>query len=252
MRLIIPILLSLVLVPAVLCAQRSPAAAYDKLLQLTAVFNGSIPYTCVGIEEVRYKGQAPIRDSSRLIYRNGRTYHKSPLREHVEGAEGEVTINHELKSVTYSPSDSILLLLQKELKIKPDPELEAQLDPNAAASDLAYFSRLMAEGCNVTWEMKDGLEEISFVPKNVSASTLISLRIRYGPDDRVRYYEYSLRDVYAKDLEGNAMFRVVRTIFDNFSFDNVPQIPAKPSDFLEWHQWTIRLKKYKNYQLSVL
>lgn len=235
-------------------AQHTPEEAYHKLMDLTELFNGNQPYSCSAIVEIRYKNNsnAPLRDTSVLIYRNRSTYYKSKLVERVEASQGSLIVNHELKSATFELSDSIRKVLQKELNIEPDRELESMLDSNFALEDMLVFNKYITEHCNVKWDSKDGLDEILFTPKITGQTTLVSLKIRFDKESRMQYYEYTNREVYAADWEGNSRFRVVRTIYDNFIYDHVPDIPSRLADFLEWNGWKIKLKKYPNYKLSVL
>lgn len=233
--------------------QNSPEAAYNRLLELTSIFRGYAPFSCNAIVEVKYKNNAsrPIRDTSKLIYRDRMTYYRSSIVERVEGSEGELIINHELKAVSYHLSDSIKEVIQKELNVKPDRQIEAMLEENIHGSDVALFKKFLTEQCAVTWETKDGLEEISFTPKKPKQATLLSVKIRSN-NAEVRHYEYTYRDVYATDYYGKAQFRVIRTLYQGFNYDNVPQIPVRLSDLLQWDGWTVKLKKYTNYKLSVL
>ena len=234
--------------------QQTAEATFAKFTQVTSMFSGKQPYSCTAILEVKYKGTASNAggDTSLLIYKGGSTYYKSSLVEHVEASEGELIINHELKSATFQISDSLKTALQKKLNIKRDPELEAMLDPDAKKSDMEAFSKYVVKECNASWTTKDGLEEIVFTPKRPDNSDILSMKIRFDKDNKVRYYEYINRDVYAKDMQGRGRFRVMRTIYDNFQYENVPDIPSTLHDFLQWNGWAIKLKKYTNYKLSVL
>lgn len=253
MRKRILIMLFLVSCQSVVFAQHSNEQAYAKLMQLTKVFHGKEPYSCNAIVEVKYKsGANSLRDTSKLIYRNGSTYYKSKKVEHVEASQGELVINHELKTAVLNVSDSIKQVLQKELGIKADKELEALLDSNFQTNDQQAFYDYVVKNCNASWVSKGALDEISFTPKNTSGALFISMKIRFSKDDKVLYYEYTNREAYAKDLDGRTKYRMVTTIYDNLVYNNVPNIPSKLSDFLEWNGWTIKLKKYTNYKLSVL
>jgi hypothetical protein len=161
-------------------------------------------------------------------------------------------INHELKTAVLNVSDSIKQVLQKELGIKEDKDLEALLDSNFQANDQQAFNDYVVKNCNASWVSKGIYEEISFTPKNASGALFMSMKIRFSKDDKVQYYEYTNREAYARDLDGRTKYRVVTTIYDNIIYNNVPNIPSKLSDFLEWNGWTIKLKKYTNYKLSVL
>jgi hypothetical protein len=201
---------------------------------------------------VKYKGKSPVRDTSTLMYKNGLTWYRSKRVERVEAAEGEVIVNHELKSVSLHLSDSIRQILQMELGVKPDKELESALDANFEGQDMAYFKNFVTRHCNVVSVFKDGLDEISITPKNPAQATLLSLKIRFDKNSKVRYYEYVNREVYASDPKGNSRFRIVTTIYDNFHYEEMTDIPSKLTDFIEWNGWTVKLKKYTNYKLSVL
>lgn len=253
MRKIVLIVLCLVLSKTNVMAQQDVVAAYEKFMQLTSLFHGAEPYSCDAIVEVKYKGNANIvRDTSRLIYKNGLTYYKSRLVERVEASQGELIINHELKTASFQVSDSIKLLLQKELDIQRNTEFESMLDSNFESRDLNEFKIFATQQCNVSWNSKDGLDEISFTPKNAGKSPFLSIKIRFGKDSRIRYYEYTNREAYATDWDGSSKIRLVTTIYDNFTYNNVPDIPSKLSDLLEWNGWTIKLKRYTNYKLSLL
>lgn len=235
-------------------AQHTAEAAYEKFMQLTQVFHGKEPYTCNAIVDVRYKdgpGNA-IRDTSKLIYRNGSTYYRSKLVEHVEASQGELVINHELKTAVFSISDSIKLVLQKEMNMKPDKELEAMLDSNFQNNDQHAFNKYVVKDCNVSWASKGDYEEITFVPKSTAGGLFMSMKVRFVDDSRIIYYEYTNREAYATDMNGRTKFRMITTIYDKFSYNNVPNMPSKLSDFIGWNGWTIKLKKYSNYKLSVL
>lgn len=235
-------------------AQTDAAAAYDQFLKLTEIFHGAEPFSCYAIVEVKYKNnpENTLRDTSRLIYRDRATYYKSKLVEHIEAPEGELIINHELKTASFQVSDSIKQIIQGDLGIKPDTELESLLDADFEKADLKAFNKYILNHCKVSRTSKDNLEEISFESKNVSQADFLSLKIRFDKNEKVRYYEYSVRDVYATDMQGKSRFRIVKTIYDNFKYDDVPNIPARLTDFLKWNGWTIQLIKYTNYKLSVL
>lgn len=248
------IILCLIMSQAHVMAQQNAEAAYQKFMQVTSMFHGKDPYACNAIVEVKYKnGQSnALRDTSRLIYKNGSTYYKSKVVERVEASQGELIINHELKTASFDVSDSIRQVLEKESDMKPNKEMEALLDSNTDGRDLKAFNNYIVHHCNVTWNTREGMEEISFVPKDADNTPFVSMKIRFGSDAKVRYYEYANKEAYSTDLDGNARYRVVKTIYDNFTYDNVPNIPSKLADFLEWNGWTIKLKRYTNYKLSLL
>ncbi|HTN46377.1 MAG TPA: hypothetical protein VL098_08530 [Flavipsychrobacter sp.] len=233
-------------------AQRSAESAYNKFIELTKMFNGTEPYACDAIVDVKYKNKDAVRDTSNLIYKNGSTYYKSIRVERIEGSAGELVINHELQEASFNLSDSIRKVVMKELKIKPDREAESALDSNFDKKEMEVFNRYVIRNCNVQRTTKDGLEEIAFTPKKMEDAPLTSMKIRFDSKSKVRYYEYTYRDVYSTDFEGNNRFRLIRTIYDNFKYDHIPNIPSRLTDFLEWNGWTVKLKKYTNYKLSVL
>lgn len=234
-------------------AQHSAEATLEKFTQLTGMFRGAQPFSCNAIVEVKYKNSHnPVRDTSLLIYRNGLTHYKSRLVEHVDAPEGELIVNHELETVTFHVSDSIRQIVHKKLNIRIEEEVESMLAPNSEGKDVAAFSQYLVNNCYITWTTKDGLEEISFTPKNASQATLLSMKVRFDKDSKVRYYEYTNREVYATDWNGDSRFRVVRTIYDDFRYSNVPNIPSKLTDFLEWNGWAVKLIKHTNYKFSVL
>lgn len=236
-------------------AQQNSAAAYDKFMQLTGMFHGKEPYSCLAIVEIKYKRDqsSPVRDTSRLIYKNGATYYKSRLVERVEGTQGELIINHELKTATFQVSDSIKLALQKELNIEPNKEFEALLDSNFERRDEDAFRTYIIEHCTVVWDSKDGVEEISFIPKveGSQESVFLFMKIRFK-GARVLYYEYGNKEAYSTDWNGNNRFRRITTIYDDFRYDSVPDIPNKLQDYLDWEGWSVKLKKYTNYKFSLL
>lgn len=235
-------------------AQKTVQSAHAKFMELTKMFNGDKPYSCLAIVEVKYKENAvnALKDTSRLIYKNGSTYYRSPLVERVEASQGELIVNHELKTASFYISDSIKEVVYKELNVVMDKEFESMLEDNFERKDLDEFNDFVLKSCDVVWETRDGLEEISFTPKNPSQATLLSMKIRFDKEDKVRYYEYVMRNIYSTDWNGSSRFRLVRTIYDNFNYNDIPALPSKLSDFLEWNGWTIKLKKYSNYKLSVL
>jgi hypothetical protein len=234
-------------------AQPSPEAVYAKYMQVTSMFHGKTPYTCLAIAAVKYKKDAKgMRDTSRLIYKNGMTYYKSRLVERLEDARGELILNHQLKTAVLNVSDSVREAAQKVANIKPDEAFEALLDSNVEAREQAEFRNFVTQQSNVSWTTNGDMDEITITPQKPGAALLTSIRIRFTKDMRVRYYEYTSKDAYATDIEGRAKYRVITTIYDNFNYDNVPNIPAKVSDYLVWSGWTIKLKKYTNYKLSVL
>ncbi len=247
-------LLCIIMVPQGAPAQQDAAAAYDKLTELTALFQGKKPYSCLAIAEVRYPGKAgkAIRDTSRLVYKNGATWYRSRLVERLEGPEGELIINHELKTATLQISDSIKLALQKELAIKPNKEYEALLDAGFAQKDEQAFRDYVTGKCNVTWNRDGQGGEITIVPKQEEGSLFLNITIRYDSDSRVSYYQYAVRDAYSSDWEGKRIFRRVTTIYDSFSYDNVPDIPVSLGDYLDWDGWSVQLKKFTNYKFSLL
>src|ERR1700748_2359970 len=93
------IVVCLILCQAHAMAQQNAEAAYSKFMQVTGMFHGKEPYSCNAIVEAKYKnGPGAPRDTSKLIYKNGLTYYKSKLLERVEASQGELIINHELKT----------------------------------------------------------------------------------------------------------------------------------------------------------
>lgn len=235
-------------------AQQNAEAAYGKLMQLTRMFHGREPYACYAIVEMKYK-KGPnntLRDTSKLIYKNGATYYKSKLVERVAASQGELIINHELKTASFHISDSLEQVVQKDLKVMPDKEMETMLDSNAESSNLQVFKNYMLHDCTVAWDTKEGYDEITFTSKSNANAVFLSMKIRFTRDSKVLCYEYTTREMYATDMNGSGRFRIVRTIYDNFNYDNVPDIPSKLSDFIQWDGWTMTLKKYTNYKLSVL
>lgn len=234
-------------------AQHSNEAAYERLTELTKIFSATAPFSCNAVIEVKYKDNAakPLRDTSKLIYKNRKTYYRSRIVEHIEGSEGELTINHELKRVDYHISDSLRSILQSIRKIKPDSQLTAIIDKNPDVTNMAIFKRFLINGCNMTWEEKEGLEEIRFTPKNLSQATLTSVMIRFD-ELKIQHYEYSYRDVYATDYYGKSQFRVIKTSYRDFDYSNDIQIPVSLSDLLLWRGWTVKMKKYTDYKLKVL
>ena len=234
-------------------AQHSAEATLEKFTQLTGMFRGAEPFSCYAIVEVKYKNTpTSVRDTSLLIYRNGMTHYKSKLVEHVEAPEGELIVNHELKTVTLHVSDSIREIVHRKLNVKIEKEVESMLESNSENKDLAAFSQFLVNNCYITWTTKDGLDEISFTPKNATQATLLSMKVRFDENSKLRYYEYTNREVYATDWNGDSRFRLVRTIYDNFRYSNVPDIPSKLTDFLEWKGWAVKLIKHTNYKFSVL
>lgn len=250
----IVLLLFLLVSQVAAVAQQSNAAAYEKLMQLTGLFSGNQPYTCSAIVTVKYKRDSKnvTADTSKLIYKNGMTYYKSKRVERVAASQGELIINHELKSATFAISDSVKELLSKELKIEPDREFESLLDSNFEERDLDAFKRYLVEHCHVVRDIKDGVEEIIFTPKNPNDIIFLAIKIRFTQDDRIQYYEYSNNEIYATDMNGKKKYRYMSTIYDNFTYDKVPDIPARLSDYIEWEGWSVKLKKYTNYKFSLL
>lgn len=248
------IIITLVFCQEKVIAQPDAAATYAKFLKMAEMFQGNEPYACNAIVEVKYsnKPKDQVRDTSRLIYKNRSTYYKSKLVERVEASQGELLINHELKTASFEISDSIRKILEKELDLEQDRELESLLDSNIESRDLAAFNKYIVENCDVQWTSNGKMQEISFAPKDEEHATLLSVKIRFNENSKVLYYEYTNREVYASDYNGNYKYRLVRTIYDNFIYENIPDIPYKLSDFLEWNGWTIKLKKYTNYKLTIL
>lgn len=234
-------------------AQQNNAQAYEKFMQLTKMFTAKDPYTCLAIAVVKYDGQKPLGDTSKLIYKNGATYYKSKLVERLEGSQGQLIVNHETKSATLELSDSVKLVLQKEMKLAVDKSFEAILDSDFQKKDDLAFKTFIIKHCNVEWIKKDGLEEISFIPKSKNDPVFLSIKIRFNAQDKIVYYEYINSDVYSKDWKGNPKVRYVTTIYDRFNYERVPDIPVKLSDYLDWKKdWTVNLKKYTNYKFSLL
>jgi len=149
-------------------------------------------------------------------------------------------------------SDSIKLALQKELAIKPNKEYEALLDAGFAQKDEQAFRDYVTGKCNVTWNRDGQGGEITIVPKQEEGSLFLNITIRYDSDSRVSYYQYAVRDAYSSDWEGKRIFRRVTTIYDSFSYDNVPDIPVSLGDYLDWDGWSVQLKKFTNYKFSLL
>lgn len=235
-------------------AQVNTLAAYEEFVKVTVMLRGNQPYYCHAIVDVSYKSNKANThpDTSMLTYRNGMTYYKSGLVEHVEGKEGELIINHELKTVSFSISDSINRLIQKELGITYNKEVESLLDSNGMQKETDEFKRYVLERCDVSRTDLTGLTEIQFKAKDKKNALLLSVRIQFDTDGKLRYYEYVNKEMYATDWEGNGKYRVVTTIYDNFRYENVPQIPVRLSDYLEWNGWNVKLKKYTNYKFSLL
>ena len=235
-------------------AQHSPEEAYRMLLRLTASFSGAAPYSCDAIVQVSYNSSAKgaLTDTSALIYQGRSTYYRSRLVERVEAPQGELIINHQLKTASFYIADSVKQVLQKDLRVPVNKELESVMDSNVAQGELEAFHSFLVGECNMAWNAKGGLEEIAFTPKNPRQATLLMVKIRFDQYSKVRYYEYTSRDFYATDWHGNSRFRIVKTIYDHFKHEQVPHIPSKLNDFLAWNGWKIKLIKYTNYKLSVL
>lgn len=234
-------------------AQQNNIPAYEKFMQLTKMFTAKEPYSCLAIVIVKYDGQKPLGDTSKLIYKNGSTYYKSKIVERLEGSQGQLIVNHEIKSVTLELSDSVKLALQKELKLEIDKSFEAILDSDFQRKDDEAFKMFILKQCNAEWVKKDGLDEISFVPKSKNNPVFLSIKLRFNAQNKIVYYEYTNSDIYSKDWKGNPRVRYVTTIYDRFNYDHVPDIPVKLSDFLEWKKdWTVNLKKHTNYKFSLL
>lgn len=248
------VLLYVILVHTNAVAQQNAVAAYEKLTQLTKMFNGKEPYSCLAVVEVKYKNdsKSTVRDTSKLIYKNGSTFYRSKRVERVEGLQGELVINHELKTATFQVSDSIKQVLQRELNIASNKEFEALLDSNFETRDEAAFKSYVTQHCNAVWNSKDGVDEISFTPKNAKDAVFLLIKIRFNKDSKVLYYEYINSEPYATDWGGSKRFRQVTTIYDDFMYDNIPGIPSKLPDFLAWDGWSVKLKKYTNYKFSLL
>lgn len=255
MQRIILTLILVLLAPCLLYAQQhSPLEAYNKFKQVTSLFQANVPYSCSAIVEVNYKNGAEntIRDTSRLIYKNGTTYYKSRRIERIEGPEGQLMVNHELRQIVFELSDSITNLIKDELGAKPDKELEALLDADYEEKDEAAFKKFVVEHCNVSWTETNGINEIIFTPKQKDHSVLSIMKLRFMNDGRVLYYKYENSDIYATDWNGNKQYRNIATIYDNFNYNNVPQVPARLSDYLAWNGWTLKLKKFTDYKFSLL
>lgn len=249
------IIISLLFGSLQMIAQHTSTEAYDKFLQLTAMFHGSAPYSCNAIVEISYRKTAKsIRDTSKLIYKNGSTYYKSRLVEHIEDWQGELIINHELKTATFTISDSLRLVIERDMKLKRNKELESMLDSNIESHELQAFNKYVNRECNVTWATKgEGIDEITVLPKNPKDGLLLSMKLRFWSNvSKIVYYEYTNKEPYAYDPNGNTKYRIVTTIYDKFIYGNVPDIPSKLSDFLTWDGWTVTLKKYSNYKFSLL
>lgn len=247
------ILFSVIVLCTTTNAQPNNAQAYEKFMQLTKMFTAKDPYNCLAIVVVKYDGQKPLGDTSKLIYKNGSTYYKSRIVERLEGSQGQLIVNHQTKSATLELSDSVKLVLQKEMKLQMDKSLEAILDSDFQKKDDEAFKTFIVKYCNAEWTKKDGVEEISFMPKSKNDPVFLSIKIRFNAQNRILYYEYVNSDIYSKDWNGNPRVRYVTTIYDRFNYDHVPDIPVKLSDFLEWTKdWTVNLKKYTNYKFSLL
>ncbi len=229
--------------------------AYNKLVQLVSIFHGTKPFSCMAIAEVKYKENRnnPLRDTSSLIYNNKLTYYKSRRVEKTEGAIGNIIINHELREVHLQLSDSIRTAIYERYgtKQKGNQDIVAMLEENPEEVDVASFKKFLTENCIVSWQSKEGIDEIAFRPKQPGNAEILSLIIRFK-DSKVLHYEYSYRDIYAKDYYGNDKFRIIRTVYTNFSYENVPPIPVKLSDLIYWNASQVRLKKFTNYTFSVL
>lgn len=234
-------------------AQSGNIAAYEQLMQLTGMFNGNKPYTCSAIVTVKYKKDSKnvTGDTSKLIYKNGMTYYRSKRVERVASSLGELILNHELKSATFSISDSVKEVVQKELNIAPDREFESLLDSNYESRDLDAFKKYLVNHCYVATSSKDGVDEIAFTPKNPKDIIFFSIKIRFV-QGAIQYYEYTNSEIYATDMTGKKKFRYITTIYDNFTYGQVPDIPARLSDFIDWQGWSVKLKKYTNYKFSLL
>lgn len=235
--------------------QEDAVKAYEQLTQLTKLFRGNTPYSCLAIVSVQYKlvQQKNTSDTSRLIYKNKSTYYKSPSVERLEGPQGELIINHQLKTATLDISDSVREVLYKELKIEADKSFEAKLDADYDRKDEDAFKTYVQKYCKVTRRNAgDGSEEISFAPKSDKVPAYISMKIRYNGEGKVLYYEYITDESYATDWNGKPRVRRVTTIYDRFRYDNVPDIPVQLSEYLDWEGWNVKLKKYTNYKFSLL
>lgn len=256
MKSIALIIFLIILTPCMAFAQQhSPLEAYIKFKEVTSIFQGNTPYTCLAIVEVNYKKgvQHAIKDTSRLIYRDGTTYYKSRRVERIEGPEGQLMVNHELKQVVFEVSDSITQKIHDELDVERDEEFEALLDADYEEKDEAAFKKFVVEQCDVNWSVTGkGVNEITFTPKNKDNNVLLSMEVRFTNDNKIQYYQYTNSDVYATDWNDNKQYRIITTIYDNFNYNNVPQIPAKLSDYLTWDGWTVKLKKFTDYKFSLL
>lgn len=233
-------------------AAHTSQEAYHKLMSLTKMFSSSAPYSCNAIVQVVYDdAEHQLRDTSRLIYKGGITYYKSKVVERIEATEGVLIINHELKTATFEVSDSIKNILQGELNIETDEEFEAMLDSNYEEKDQEAFKSYLLNDCKMVWQSSKGTEEISFKANKDNSAMLLSMKIKFT-NEKVLYYEYTNREVYSNDWNGTNRYRLVTTIYNDFNYSNVPNIPVKLSDYLGLSGWTVKLKKYTDYKFSLL
>jgi len=233
-------------------AQKSAEEAYQKLISLTKCFHGNQPFQCKAIVEVKYvKDAKPSADTSKLVYRDGYTWYKSKVVENIQDQTGTLLINHELKTIVFQLSDSLKQAAMKEIKFKPNKELESKLDSSLSNNDLTVFHNYLVNDYDFKWEKKGQFDEILFTPKKNNTNSLRSLLIRFD-EKGIHYYEYSNRDVYANDWKGNPRFRLIKTYYTDFNFQQVPPITAKVNDYLLWKGWRLSLKKNTNYQFSIL
>ncbi len=229
--------------------------AYSKYLSLTSVFRGSGAYGCWAIVEVSYEGsrRPSVRDSSRLIYRAGRTYYRSSRVERLEDSRGVLTLNHELGRATLEISDSLRERILEELDWKADPQREAMVDSNYEQHSMQAFEKYILGHCHYRWDRQGPVEAIRFWPRVAGQSPFESMELRFDAQrSEVVYYRYSVRDPYSRDWNGDPLYRLVTTIYDGFRYDQVPSIPYDLDDYLDWEGGTVRLKRYNNYQFSLL
>lgn len=232
--------------------QPTGAEVYSKFKELTALFQGSTSYVCDAIVEVNYDGTRAVGDTSRFIHRDGITYYRSPRVEHIEAPEGVLEINHEQKTAVFTVSDSIRRIIMAASDFEIDKEWESMLDSTSATRQEAVFRDYVLGNCDLTWTTQGGIEEIRIIPQSVADAPFTLIHLRFRSNGQVVYYEYIERDAYVEDMMGITRYRLVKTIYDRFDYDQIPTIEAKLSDYLIWKGWTIRLKKFTDYKLSLL
>lgn len=229
--------------------------AYDKLVELTKTIHGNSHYSCKQLMDIKYAPwqQKVLRDTSIYIRRGKYVYQKSKIAEVFTVSEGEILINHQLQLVSFTISDSLRKEYMKEIGYQPDTAMMTMLDSNFLEKDVIRFRDFLTQQCLVSWKKLNAQEEqIHFTAKKPQEAIVLSFTVRFT-GDLVTYYEYVCKDEYTVNkLTGKPMYRTIKTAFFDFNYRNVPDFPVKFSDYLSLDDGMARLKKYKNYKLTVL